>query len=338
MRIAYISDPDGVNSNYRAYQPMATLMGQGHHVSYNRRGEPLFRLSEIVQSDVVHIHRYRGGEMQRLVDQLRERGVGIVWDNDDDLTNVPRSNPKYAKYSGARGAAVARAIGSIVRAADVVTTPSERLAASFRASGADDVRVIENYLPDAFPGTASVRHDGVVVAWLAGLEHQVDYQSLRLRETLDRLLDAHADLRISSIGLGLGLESDRYEHVKQIDFFEIPKFLSRADIGIAPLVDIPWNQARSNVKLKEYGAAGLAWLASPVGGYLGMGEREGGHLVPDDGWHAALDRLITHARERRKLAKRASKWAKGQTIGKQIAAWEKAYLDASERARARLRG
>ncbi len=335
MHVSYVADPGSVNSNYRVYQPMQALRRKGLRVDVNGAGEEPFALRRLLTADVVHVHRYLGGDGQATVERLRAQGIGVVWDNDDDLANLPRTNPKYAKYGGARRGALVRTIQAMVRAVDVVTTPSEVLAERFRAAGAADVRVVENHLPDAFPGTKPVKHDGVTLVWLAALEHQADYQGLRLKETLMRLLDAHADLRILSIGLGLGLPSDRYEHVKQVDFLGLPRALAHADVGIAPLVDIPWNQARSNVKLKEYAAAGLPWLASPVGAYRGMGEEQGGRLVADDDWHAAIDALVSDARARKKLAKRAAKWAKGETVSKHASVWEAIYCDVAARAQQR---
>jgi glycosyltransferase involved in cell wall biosynthesis len=223
----------------------------------------------------------------------------------------------------------------MLKLADVVSTPSELLAEQYRALGAPDVRVLENYLPPEFESVRPGRHDGVVIAYLAGLEHQVDYQQLRLRDTFLRLLDAHPDLRVMSIGIGLGLPPDRYDHRPLVPFLELARELSRADIGIAPLVDIPWNRARSNVKLKEYASAQLPWLASPVGPYRDMGEEQGGLLVADDEWHAALEHLITHPRERRKLGKRGARWASREGIRQHAYKWESALQDAATRARER---
>lgn len=335
MRIAAVANPGGINSSYRVYEPMGALLRRGHEVHGNRAGEPVFQPARLLAADVVQIHRYVNREAQAVVTRLRDAGVGVVWDNDDDLTNVPRGNPNHAALGGVNRRMLVKLVAEMVRAVDVVTTPSAHMAEQFDAAGARDVRVIENYLPVAFPGAAGVRHDGIVVVWLAALEHQIDYEGLRLRPVLERLLDRHADLRIVSIGLGLGLRHDRYEHVKRVEFPALPRALAAADVGIAPLVDVAWNRARSNVKLKEYAAAGLPWLASPVGAYRGMGEQQGGRLVADDAWEAALDALIADRRARRKLAKRAAKWAKGQTIAAHVGAWEAALSDAAERGRAR---
>lgn len=333
MRISVISDANLVNSNYRAYQPVMALARKGHEIHVNRKSEPRFRPATLLQSDVVLVHRYADRELQGIVGQLTRGGIGVVWDNDDDVAAIPRSNPNYRRLGGANARRVELELAKMVRLANVVTTPSTLLAEKYRAGGASDVRVLENFLPPDFDRVKPQKHDGVVIAWLAGLEHQVDYQQLRLRETLERLLDAHADLRVMSIGLGLGLRSDRYEHTPLVDFFDLARVLSAADIGIAPLTDIPWNQARSNVKLKEYAAAGLPWLASPVGSYVGMGDSEGGRLVADDGWMDALTDLIVNDRARKKLAKRAAKWAKGQAIEKHAHLWERAFEDAIARAR-----
>lgn len=329
MRITVVSDAELVNSNYRAYQPMGVLARRGHELTVNRPGERRFDPASLLASDVVHIHRYADPEMLEMVQRARAAGVGVVWDNDDDITSIPRSNPHYRRLGGpANSARVRQAIGRMVASVDVVTTPSEALADQYRAAGAADVRVLENFLPPEFGSAKPVKHDGVVIAWLAGLEHQADYQQLRLKETFEHLLDAHPDVRFMSIGLGLGLPAERYEHLPLVDFLDLARTLARADVGVAPLADIPWNRARSNIKLKEYAAAGLPWLASPVGPYLGLGEQQGGRLVADDDWSGALDELIVNARARRKLAKRAAKWAKGQAVERHAHLWERALEDA----------
>ncbi len=90
MRITSISDPTLVNCNYRTYQPLMALREHGHEFFVNRLGERTYDLEQLLRSDVVHIHRYKGPDTQQLVRILKARGKGIVWDDDDDVTALPK--------------------------------------------------------------------------------------------------------------------------------------------------------------------------------------------------------------------------------------------------------
>jgi glycosyltransferase involved in cell wall biosynthesis len=212
------------------------------------------------------------------------------------------------------------------------------LAGRYRASGASNVRVIENHLERGMFGFGSrSRHRGLVVGWVAGREHAPDLELVPVVDALRRLLDMHRDLRVLSVGLALPLRSERYEHVEEVAFRDLLKVSGRIDIGIAPLADTPFNRCRSNVKLKEYASGGAPWLASPVGPYRGLGEQQGGLLVNDDGWVRAIDGLIRGRRARKRLAGQALRWAKTQTIDHHAGQWEQAFEDAIERSRAASR-
>jgi glycosyltransferase involved in cell wall biosynthesis len=222
----------------------------------------------------------------------------------------------------------------MMQSAHVVTTTNETLAGNYRAWGAECVHVIENYLPDYYRAAAPpAPHEGLVIGWVAAAEHAHDYRQLELKETLRRVLDRHPHVRVVSIGIDLGLARERYQHRQLVQYQELADEVAQFDIGLAPIIDIPFNRARSNVKVKEYAAVGVPWLASPIGPYAGLGEKQGGRLVPDDGWEAALERLITSPRERAKLAKRGRKWAESQRTRANVKAWERAVQEAAARAR-----
>jgi hypothetical protein len=127
------------------------------------------------------------------------------------------------------------------------------------------------------------------------------------------------------VDLKLNLPSERYRHIEFVQHHELIETASQFDIGIAPLADNAFNRARSNVKLKEYGAGGAAWLASPVAPYAGLGERQGGMLVKDEEWFDAIGQLIRSPRKRRRLARRALRWAKSQTVDRHAAVWEREF-------------
>jgi hypothetical protein len=341
VKLGFILEPTASNSNYRVVSPMRALERRGHEVIGPSRPEQDVPLRALLGCDLVHCYR----RLDRIPDlkQLSARGVAISFDNDDYLAGIDiSSKDSGGNISGARGRfsniRKFNDILKIARAADLATTPSEALAARYRAAGAENVAVIENYLdPDIMPGFGtSVRHEGIVLGWIAAKEHEADLPHLSVTETIATLLDRHADLRVLTVGSRLPLDSDRYKHQKPIPFDELVRVCGRIDIGIAPLADTEFNRARSNVKLKEYAAGGAVWLASAVGPYLAMGSREGGRLVADDDWLDALDALIRGRLKRRRLARQAVRWAKSQTIDRHVEIWEEAFAGAIDRARTRM--
>jgi glycosyltransferase involved in cell wall biosynthesis len=334
MRIAYLARPNNGNGFYRGIGPMTALAQRGHEIralpTDLRRGTLSPDLRDI---DVLHIHRYSEAYVQHLAGAAKAAGAAVVWDNDDDLGTIPRGVAYERVWSGFASERRRVEMKRMFRLTDLVTTTTERLAERLRDQQAPRTEVIENYVSDHFLHPYRRSHAGVVIGWVAGLEHQADVERLPIRQTLQRLLDERPDVHVISFGLGLGLRGDRYHHIPSVAITDLGASIVDFDIGIAPLADIEFNRTRSNIKLKEYAAVGIPWLASPIGPYEGMGERQGGRLVADDEWHAQLVRLIDKPRERKKLAKRAARWAAGETISKNVGIWEARLAEAVQRAR-----
>jgi glycosyltransferase involved in cell wall biosynthesis len=216
----------------------------------------------------------------------------------------------------------------VARLARAVTTTSEVLAEKYRSSGVERVSVIPNQLNPAVDRSRH-NHKGVVIGWIAAAEHQADIRRLGIADALQRVLNKHPQARVECIGVDLKLRSERYRHDRFVAFQDLPQRIGGFDIGIAPLADIPFNRARSDIKLKEYAASGVPWLASPVGPYRGLGEQQGGWLVPQDGWYEALDRLVSGRAKRWWLGRRARRWARTQTIEAVADRWEQVFVEAA---------
>jgi glycosyltransferase involved in cell wall biosynthesis len=317
---------------------MMTLERRGHEIRQLELDQ-IGRWDAILRwCELLHIHRACDGGVVELARAARSTGAAVVWDDDDDVTRVPRGTPGYAEAGGLKGRKRLAARDRLFQTVDLVTTPSAVLADVFRDGGAPEVRVIENYAIDDFIG-GHAAGDGVRIGWVAGSEHRLDLQRIPVVDALERLLDAHPDVHVTAIGVELGLKSDRYVHVRHVPLPQLPQHISTFRVGIAPLApDLAINRARSSIKLKEYAAVGVPWLASPIGPYAGLGEKQGGRLVPDDRWFEELDALVRNDRARRKLAKRASKWGREQLLSRNAGAWESAFAVALARAREVLGG
>jgi len=333
--LGFILQPGKPNSNYRVTIPMHALANRGHEVVRLDDIEEDMPLRDLYCCDLVHCFRRK----DRIADlrELSRRGVAISFDNDDDFHSSDMLGGKSSLRGFRANRGFAASFMAAARLADLVTTPSHTLAEKYRGAGAHRVVVVGNYLdPDDLCSNRRATHDGVVVGWVAGLEHAADLPQLKIVDALLRLLEVHAHMRVLTVGVRLPLHSDRYEHIKSVSHEELFRVVSGIDIGIAPLVDSPFNRARSDVKLKEYAAGGAAWVASPVGPYRGLGEKQGGLLVEDDNWFDALDRLIRSRLLRARLSRRASRWAKSQTIDRHAPVWEAEFQRAVERAGQRM--
>jgi hypothetical protein len=341
MRLGFIVEPNAPNSNYRAIFPMRALESLGHEVRWPADIARDLPLQELARCELVHC--YRRLDRARDLKQLAARGVAISFDNDDDFGAADMTSGADGRLEAGGKARAANTkrfteILRLTRVVDLATTPSEVLAEKYRAAGAEHVAVIENRLDGELEGFgAKAAHPGVVIGWMAGSEHERDLPLLGIVDVLQGLLDRHPELRIVTIGLRLPLRGERYEFRPKVPFGRLLETMADFDIGIAPLADTAFNHARSDVKLKEYGSVGAAWLASPVGAYRERGGGEGGRLVGDGEWFDALDGLIRGGFRRRRMSRQALKWARAQTIDRFVSQWEEEFALAVERAPRRRR-
>jgi hypothetical protein len=335
LRIA-VAPQTTANGHYRAIWPLQELARRGHTVHWP--GDASFqRLHDGAAPpwDAFHVQQMHDDEALAVMRRARASGVAVVWDTDDDIGAVTRGSQAWNLLGGRRGVRRHRAAAvAAARTAHVVTTTNEHLAQIYRDEGCEQVVAIENYLAPRDLRHARRRHQGVVLGVVCSGEHEPALKRLRVGEMLEALLERHDGVRVVAIGVDLRLRSrHRYRYVWGCDFDELIPLASEFDIGLAPLCDTAFNRARSNVKLKEYAAAGAMWVASPIGPYVGMGEQQGGLLVGDGEWLPTLEALLTDDDRRRTLAARARRWAEGQTISAGAARWQAAFREAVERAR-----
>jgi len=333
VRIAFIANPELPGGWYRGIGPMMALGERGHEIVQVWRPKEGIRGELAAGCELLHIHRVHEAEVLEIVRHAKRRGMAVVYDNDDDMRAVPRNDAAHRDYGGFAGDRAQREIRRLLQHADLAIASSDPIAERFREYGAAHVETIENFVqPGSLLARAPSNGDVVVAGWLAGNEHHIDIERMPLREQFGCALDANPKLVVEVLGVSVGLRHERYRHVDRVDFFRLPEKLAEYDIGLAPIADIPFNHARSNIKVKEYAALGMPWLASPVGPYARLGEKQGGRLVPDDGWADALGRLMEKPRERRKLAKQARKWGSTQAVMQNAELWERALSAAIVRA------
>lgn len=327
MRVGALIDLAGSATSNRSTEPLHALARRGHQIVPVGVHDGRLELDALETCDVVHLYRQIDAATLAIASRLAGRGVGVVWDNDSD-ESVPR--PAAGAPTASRPRAEQRArfqlSVEIARWASGVTVTTEPLARLYREAGVPRVDVI----PDAvLGGDRTPRpHPGLVVGWVADLDDWTDVSQLGIGEALQRLMDAHPNVRVECIGADLEL-CGHYRHASVVADADRLGRMAAFDIGIAPLADVPFNHSRSSIQVKEYAASGVPWLASDLTPYAPLGADHGGALVDPGGWLDALDRLVRDEHRRRRLARSGRAWGTQQTIQATADRWEQAFLDAA---------
>jgi glycosyltransferase involved in cell wall biosynthesis len=337
MRLGVIYTTEVHNAAYRAVFPAEALRRRGGHevrlVQHDGR-TPLSPRS-LLDCDVVHVFRRYDKSVLKCAEELRARGVGITYDNDDDIRLAPKESEAYKKFGGAAGVREFQAQLHMMRRAHIVTTTTERLAERFGAEHGGRIEVIPNYLADQQFARGPRNAEGIVIGWVAGLEHIADARRLQITQVLQRVMERRPEVRVVTMGVRLDLDASRYTHHKYIPLHELGAEARKFDIGIAPLSDIPMSYARSDVKVKEYAAVGVPWVASKRGPYEFLNPKCGGLVVEDDGWEEALVDLASSRWKRGQLRRCGERWARSQRIDKNIGRWEAVWQAAASAAKQR---
>jgi glycosyltransferase involved in cell wall biosynthesis len=325
MKIGVIARSDSSNAYYRGILPVLALGQRGHEIVLAKiDADGQFALRSLLDCDVVHVFRcHDRPPVLKSVEQLRRHGVAITWDHDDDVRLVPPDTPGYKQnYSGFTAERTLRGQAAMLSKADVVTTTTQVLADMRRADFDGPIEVIENYIGSDQYVRGRRNHDGVVIGWIASMEHLADVRMLELTPMLRNVMARDERIRVTTAGVKLDLDPERYVYIRKVQFHSLAAHIAEFDIGIAPLGDHPMSYARSNIKLKEYAAAGVPWVASPRGPYADLGAKAGGITVADDRWEQALLDLAGSRLKRMRLRRNAESWAKGQHIDRHVGRWE----------------
>lgn len=313
-------------------------------------------LGSPVRDDMVRHQLLTGhpfSEPDRLVHRLFEvfeqhpellRGRAIVYETDDDLLNVAAWNGVVRRIAPER-----ETIERMVRRADLVTVTTPILAARYQPFN-EAIRVVRNAIdPTWYTGSGSdpTQAGDPRLLYYGSPVRMRDYAVCR--PAVDELVRHHAGARRVWLGaldgpLTGGSPDAVIAAVDEVlPYVEGPAAFSqrlagaRPDIGLAPLVGDPFDQAKSELHWLEYTMAGAATVATriPGGGpYDVIRDGVDGLLVTDTSeWLAALTRLADSPALREDLANRARERVLADyTVDVRAAEWADAYRWAAEHA------
>ena len=254
------------------------------------------------------------------LDTVRSQRLPFALDLDDDLIELPRSHPHYSSF----GTDVAASLQALAEAARLITVSTAPLAQRLGRFGR--VALVPNHLDEGLwmtpsPPRPSGSDAGVLrVLFFGNDSHQAD---------LPLVQSAFEGVTSRTLTLaGIATPSSAPEWATALpmthEVRQYPDFVAwlRAiaadfDVAIAPLVDLEWTRAKSDLKYLESTALHLPVLASDVEAYRDtIVDGQTGVLVPDgrDAWQEALESIARDSEHRTAMAERAYEYVKGNRL------------------------
>ncbi len=313
------------------------------------------RLAQIVRRDVdaVVVHRgirKRCGIYAALLEAARRFGKPVIYDTDDLLIRVCQTHPDYPVYR----ARLLYALKALLDA-DYVVASTDVLADQLTAFH-PHVTVIPNRLPAALwrdvclrTKFAGVRRqaDRVTIGYIASDTHRPDLQLIE--DALLAVLSRHqGKVRFLSVGVPLPARLRSHAAADELvppqkvtrDYREFVSFVAdlEIDVGVAPLVDNPFNRCKSDVKFQEYSALGIPAVYSDLPPYWDRVQNGiNGYLSSDvSQWVEHLGRLVESAELRRRVGMTAAGEIPTQwKVSSSQPAWDEVLARAGRIAQAR---
>ena len=319
--IQYFAEAQGPCEWYRCSTPGRALARRGYAVAVDEN----VTIAGLDAADVIVFSRRHDKNIGEMIRYCKERGKLTVFELDDDLWNVHPDSPSAQHYPRP----VMSAIETGLRESDLVTTTTAHLARRLRPFNRT-VRVLPNMLPDDYWSFAEPREqsdDRIVIGWAGTNTHLPDLKLLS--GVIEQVLDAYPFVEFAWSGMS---EVPFRDHVRArpippVPIEHYPELLANFHIGLAPLVDNTFNQAKSDLKFLEYARLGIPVIASRTESYEHSVEHGVNGLLARNAkdWLKCLNRLIRDVGLRRTMGANAQEWAETRMMSTNVGLWEEAY-------------
>lgn len=258
-----------------------------------------------------------------------------IYEIDDDVYHVEHHSAFAPYYTKER----IKQIQNFMSAADCITVSTEALKRLYTPLNPNIV-VIPNavdydIIKDIQP-MLKMSHE-IIIGWSGSASHLKD---------LENVMPAVRDVLLSNknIVFQIGgwincplLEDLPQDQVRKLpwtnDMSEYFKTIKSVDIGLCPLADTKFNEGKSNLRVIEYGAAGVPVIASAVGPYADtIKDGKHGILIKSSGkeylrWKSALNTLINDVKLRKALAMNLTNLVKEKYDQVKVAEqWKNTYI------------
>lgn len=344
---AYPADSSGCG-HFRIIWPAEELKRQGYDVTImppESRGQfqaeigrdnRVKRVSLPSDADVIVMQRVSHRFLADAIRAMREQGVAVVMDIDDDLSTIHPNNPAWKMlHPKTGGGDLTRDhswhhVDTAARNSTLTVVSSDALALKYR--GQYGSRVVPNFVPNHY---MNIRHeDNDTIGWCGSAWTHPD-DGPEVGPAIARLVNGGATFRFAGprehVATAFGISEDDVEATGSLKIDDWPHAVARLGIGIAPLADTKFNAAKSYLKPLEYAALGIPCVMSPRAEYVKLHRETGIGTLADrpKEWYRELKRLVEDAPYRRLRGLQARVAAQKLTYAEHAYRWMEVWEEAA---------
>lgn len=310
-------------SLFRVMIPAKALAHKGHKITTRHYQD----IEWDKVPDVVLLERLI---LPPLIEQLRLAGARrIIGTFDDHYALMPQGSPARFFWKGQNLAM--RDFYRGLKMVDVSVVPSLQLLMDYGKYGV--VGFMPNFHdPELWPQPECRSPEVVVIGWGGSHQHKITWQGHPLTQALaeltkreDVLLHIHCSRGV--VDAPFREHGVRHTWTHWLPFREWCATVRGFDIGLAPLKG-EYDRRRSNLKVLEYGLAGIPWIANSGGPYE---TAHGGILLPDNArwqdWYEHLKFLVEEPAVRQSMGGAGRAWAEHSLMDRNVHKYETLLWD-----------
>jgi glycosyltransferase involved in cell wall biosynthesis len=334
-------------SHYRVIWPADVLRRQGHDVvimppnqktgflaKVGTRGDGSQALTSVTipeDADVIVLQRPAHPLQPQMIQMMRQNGIAVVVDMDDDMSSLHPLNIAYETYRPRSNTPFNwNHAAESCKQATYVTTSTRQLQRVYAKHGRGEV--IDNYIPAACLDV--VKEETGFFGWAGTTKsHPNDLQVTG--GMIQKLIDEGFPFKVVGGKSSVKAAARLREEVDATGSVPLNVWVSTIaasiDVGLAPLDSTHFNTSKSRLKAIEYMAVGVPWVGSPREEYRRLHRESGCGLMADTPkqWYTHIKALMTDEVLRKEQAEMGRAYMQSQTYQqnawKWMAAWETAY-------------
>ena len=324
--------------NYRVVQPLEFLRRGGANVIIASN----FAIQDLYQYDIILAQRQHNATFYRTLREAAFLGKTLVYEIDDNVHAVHANSPAYTAYKP--GGEAVHGVKRFIEASDGLFTTSAELASQY-SEFSKRTWVLPNQIDFGIRDweTPVERHpdlkDKVVIGWAGSITHQDDYAPIKhvVKPILEKyphtmfcIVSAYQTMDIFL--KELDLPADRVVKLEPVDFDKYPSLPAQFDIGLIPVVNTTFNRAKSDLKIIEYLARGVPYVASKLAPYVRFHQETDGQYgyIADspEQWIDAISRLVEDETDRKNRSESGMQYVKEFRSGANNAwRWAEAFRE-----------